>query len=523
MLFTGYFQQVRPRRRSEERMSRINVFIISLQLAVYAFAMLTIVKRIDSTTSSTFMAPNFVYPDEYSGYDQKCYAKLNDGATTTAPATTTTGQTTDTATDVSSTTATTALPVTTTPGRLRFDGDALTTISSANGQRYRTHVTVAYAEVLWNRLLGATMSYVIFNSCLVALSIINKVWFEFGRHAFRIRSLVIHQNIFVTAEFVCAIMSIVSMSEALYLKRLPYAWLTQCDDSDRFNIVTSLPSIPMYIAIAVDLAATAAGVVMYCVYGWRRCRLDYEILEMRADGAEVLRKRPLRVLVNNDPSSRDRVYVEAYKRALAASVSLSATAALGPDGKPLRKYLTTDPAVLAAMREEEARQFEERRREREARVMRAREQNAPVLGGYPLQRPPPIDPNSNAFPPQQQSDGTAPLPMRSVDQLALGPQPSQQQRQQYAGTPVGNASNHSLSSMQWKQRHQPQPNLQQSPQSPQPQPQPPIGTTSIFRSYSPATVGATGVGPGGAGSLPARREGPRPRRAGGAGGETFTF
>lgn len=286
MIFIGFYQQTKPRRTSEERWSRLNVLIFACHLAAYAYALMLLLELIKGSTSSAFGAATWSVTEETKNIDIWCSGNR-------------------------------------------------TTPMSRFGQRYGVYIDADYATVLWNRCIGSLIEAIVYNGVLLGLSLFSKIWFEWGRQVIRIRSITIHQNILLTAQLLCAILALISMSNAHTQGEILRRWMSGCDQGGRENAMNATPNIPLYAAVCIDLFFQVLAFAMYCYYGSRSCRLDYDILEVGADGSEVISKRPATFAINNVPHRRDRKYIEAYKAQLLRDEEL--------------EEITMDPNVISEL------------------------------------------------------------------------------------------------------------------------------------------------------------------------------
>eukprot|EP00744_Colponema_vietnamica_P019632 GILI01027808.1.p1 GENE.GILI01027808.1~~GILI01027808.1.p1 ORF type:complete len:316 (-),score=51.09 GILI01027808.1:128-994(-) len=223
-------------------------------------------------------------------------------------------------------------------------GNGHNTSMSRFGQRYEIKIDADYATLLWNRCLNSLVEAVVYNGVQLGLALFTKIWFEWGRHVIRIRSITIHQNVLLTAQLMCAIMGLVAMSNAWTQGEILRRWMEGCDQGGRSNAMNSTPSIPLYAAVVVDLFFQVVTFCLYLFYGYKSCRLDYDILEVRPDGVEVINKRRPTFAINNVPHKRDRKYIEAYKAQIIKDEEL--------------EELTMDPFIITELEADDQRRLQ---------------------------------------------------------------------------------------------------------------------------------------------------------------------
>lgn len=266
MFFVGDYQQRTPRRTIENKVARLNIFILVVHIAIFAFAVMNIQSNITSTTASSYMGSSFNLTkgqQEISVYCENPTIANNEVQ------------------------------------------------NSRFGQRYTIKVDSMYSNVLWARCLESLLTALTYNGVLIFLSLVNKVWFEFGRRFIRIRSITIPQSVTVTAQLICAIFAVISITradaEAVILRK----WLRQCgpEYGGMSNAMNATPNIALYAAACIDLFFQFLAYCAYGYYGRKRCRLDVDIIDV--DGEQLATKRPSSFMVNGMAPKSNRKLIEA--------------------------------------------------------------------------------------------------------------------------------------------------------------------------------------------------------------------
>lgn len=294
MFFVGFYQQRRPRRVAEGRVSKLNIVTFICQTALYAFACININGPITSTFQSGYGAGSMRLYSKWAAAMDVC-----ENATA------------------------------------RDDGTNGELSISNYGYRYSYVPEGGYTSLMWSRLAAAFVEALIFSGCTILLSLINKVWYEVGTQSLRVRSVVLYQNATVTAHLLCAIFSVVWLVEADKYASFVMDYVSACspDDYATMNsLAKSMPSIPLIIAIVIDAVAQFGFYVAAAFFGSRKCHLDYT-LEGAADGAEggplVKRTHVRCAMLNNDePLWRNPRRTDALTKSLREGKGLAASTSL---------------------------------------------------------------------------------------------------------------------------------------------------------------------------------------------------